>query len=307
MKKTILLILPLIISLGACNNKKDDTSSQISIEESSIPFSSEESSFEESIPAEESIEESIPVEGSIEETTIIEESIEEVIVSEEENAIPSEEEPVAESIEESLEESILPSEEESVLEESDVISEKEIDSETGIVSEETFEEPVSEDSVPVEFSIESEPVEGGTHVLLFEDVPAPNNGQYPAPGEVTSTSGDRFYLDTVMKGGGDYANHIQMKKEVSYIYNLTPVQGTLMFNVLKQTQYYNNEDHDFTGVPTVYAGTSINSVDEVLTPKVGETNDGHISYVYEAGAYTYYKIANESKYALYVNSFTWAY
>ena len=143
------------------------------------------------------------------------------------------------------------------------------------------------------------------HSLTYNDVPSPVGGNnYPADQEITSESGAKFYISCVMKGGGDYLNHIQMKKGVSYIYTLTPVKGTLTFSVLKQTQFYEGTDHDFTGIPTVYVGSDKDNISTLIEYKEKKENGNYIDYTYESSNH-YFKIADESKYALYVASFNW--
>ena len=64
--------------------------------------------------------------------------------------------------------------------------------------------------------VEEDPIESEDVLLLPEDAPAPNAGSYPEPGTI-EVDGATFAYQNVMRGGGDDAGTIQIRKENSYI------------------------------------------------------------------------------------------
>lgn len=111
-----------------------------------------------------------------------------------------------------------------------------------------------------------------------------------------------FYGDMIQRGTGQWAGHVQMKKyddgESGIIESRFAMSGTLTLSVLMRTQYYNEQDHDFTGVPEVKTGEENNlSVVEASSLK---EEDGYRIFTYEIDGY--FSLAPSTGYAIYFSS-----
>ena len=83
---------------------------------------------------------------------------------------------------------------------------------------------------------------------------------------------------------------IQMKKEVSYFYSKTKAKGTITLSVLDKGEY--------TGLPTIFTGDSENPSTAIeWESKKQESN----AIIYQASFNGYFKISDESSFALYLN------
>ena len=106
-----------------------------------------------------------------------------------------------------------------------------------------------------------------------------------------------FHGDYIQRGMGEWAGHIQMKKEESYFCLTQGDIVCLRFHVLRRYNSYG----DFTGVPTVYdaveGGNEVELSREEVT--VGEKE----YYAYTALVWTgHFRLENQSSNALYLLS-----
>ncbi len=134
------------------------------------------------------------------------------------------------------------------------------------------------------------------------NIPPSNAGQYPPAGEY-DVNGKMFYLNDVMLNTGKYSvNTIQMKKQSSYMYNVTEMRFvTLTITIMKNE--YQAVMHK---VPEVYVSEEVNVWNDKASHTSEHDNGDSIVYTFDGLLdYRYYKIANESSYAQYVTSITW--
>ena len=111
-----------------------------------------------------------------------------------------------------------------------------------------------------------------------------------------------FYGDLIQRGTGQWAGHVQMKKyddgESGVIESRFPMSGTLTLNVLMRTQYFDEKDHDFTGVPEVKSGEEDDL--KVTAASSMKEENGYRIYTYEIDGY--FSLAPSTGYAIYFSS-----
>ncbi len=135
----------------------------------------------------------------------------------------------------------------------------------------------------------SESTVAKTYTFTSENIPTTEQSKYNNEFEFTQ-EGFTLFGDYIQRGNGDWANTIQMKKGVSYFYNMTKATGTITLSVL--------DKGDYTGVPTIYVGDAENpSTSMEWEIKKQESN----AIIYQANFTNYFKISDESSYALYLN------
>lgn len=129
------------------------------------------------------------------------------------------------------------------------------------------------------------------YTFTNEDIPETGQSKYNNEFDFSHDGFDLFG-DYMQRGTGDYANTIQMKKGVSYFYNKTMATGTITLSVLDKGEY--------TGVPTIYVGNTENPTESIeWESKKQESN----AIIYTAKFTNYFKVSDESSYALYLNYF----
>ncbi len=142
---------------------------------------------------------------------------------------------------------------------------------------ESSEEPKSESTI------------AKTYTFTSENIPTTEQSKYNNEFEFTQ-EGFTLFGDYIQRGNGDWANTIQMKKGVSYFYNKTKATGTITLSLL--------DKGDYTGVPTIYVGDAENPSSTIEWEiKKQESN----AIIYQAKFTNYFKISDESSYALYLN------
>ncbi len=128
-----------------------------------------------------------------------------------------------------------------------------------------------------------------TYTFTSENIPTTEQSKYNNEFEFTQ-EGFTLFGDYIQRGNGDWANTIQMKKGVSYFYNKTKATGTITLSLL--------DKGDYTGVPTIYVGDAENPSSTIEWEiKKQESN----AIIYQAKFTNYFKISDESSYALYLN------
>lgn len=162
-------------------------------------------------------------------------------------------------------------------------------------------------------SIQSNELESTSHVDVMESfyltpdmVIESNKGNYPSEGEYTFNTVS-FYISSVMRNVEKYSvETIQMKKEVSYFYNITPLSGELTISLMKNSFKNNDTITNTEKAPKVYVSDTLTFNDLTLTYEVLTENDSEITYKYHNSEnYNYFKIANESNYAQYLKEINW--
>ena len=174
-----------------------------------------------------------------------------------------------------------------------------LESEEEVISSE--ESIVSEEIIPSEESTEEITT---TYSFAFEDAPKRASSGYPADQEITAGDGAKYFVSSVQQGGGKGEGTVQMKKEVSYLYNITPMGGTITAKIMRNIVTYSGTEQDQTGIPTIYTGESEHPSETTieLTSKI----DG--DYIYYMGKIgTYFTFADESSNAIYLASLTIAF
>lgn len=127
------------------------------------------------------------------------------------------------------------------------------------------------------------------YTITSNDIPTTDQSKYNNEFDFEH-DGFSLFGDYMQRGNGDWANTIQMKKGVSYFYNKTMATGTITLSVLDKGEY--------TGTPTIYVGDSENPSAAIdWESKKQESN----AIIYQANFTNYFKISNESGYALYLN------
>ncbi len=135
----------------------------------------------------------------------------------------------------------------------------------------------------------SESTVAKTYTFTSENIPTTEQSKYNNEFEFTQ-EGFTLFGDYIQRGNGDWANTIQMKKGVSYFYNKTKATGTITLSLL--------DKGDYTGVPTIYVGDAENPSSTIEWEiKKQESN----AIIYQAKFTNYFKISDESSYALYLN------
>lgn len=162
-------------------------------------------------------------------------------------------------------------------------------------------------------SIQSNELESTSHVDVMESfyltpdmVPESNNGNYPSEGEYTFNT-VLFYISSVMRNEEKYSiETIQMKKEVSFFYNITPLSGELTISLMKNSFKSNDTITNTEEAPKVYVSDTLTFNDLTLTHEVLTENDSEITYKYHnSESFKCFKIANESNYAQYLKEINW--
>lgn len=144
--------------------------------------------------------------------------------------------------------------------------------------------------------------------ITCNEVPNDVNGGYASDGELTFNNVIFFYSNIMSNTGKYDTPTIQMKKEIGYLYNVTPLSGILTLKLMKNSyhDYVNNVDVISNVVPTIYVGNEANSFFNTIEGEVVEENENMITYRFEeASLYHYFKISNESGFAQYLVSLSW--
>ncbi len=122
---------------------------------------------------------------------------------------------------------------------------------------------------------------------------------------ITDTLGKEvnFYGDYIQRGKGEWDGLIQMKKADGVLECRTKGSGTLTFAVRKRIVNYSGEDHDFTGIPSLYLSNDLENWSLLEGNK--EDGDTSLSYSYSFSS-SYWKMTVGETYALYLQeaSFT---
>lgn len=117
---------------------------------------------------------------------------------------------------------------------------------------------------------------------------------------ITDSSGYEvsFYGDYVQRGKGEWENTIQMKKEVGVLECRTKGSGSLNLVILKRIVSYSGEDHDYTGVPSLYVSSDL----ETWSLLEGDKKDGDtsVSYSYSFSS-SYWRMTVGAANALYLS------
>ena len=119
-------------------------------------------------------------------------------------------------------------------------------------------------------------------------------------GETVSFFGTNLLHGAGSKSGVSIDDTIQMSKESGYFYMTSGYASYIEFSILKITQTYGGETHDFTGTPSLYvAETMTEDNGDPIDLTIAEEDDAHIVYgaVILPGRF---RLANESSYALYI-------
>ncbi|MBQ4255221.1 MAG: hypothetical protein II721_04405 [Bacilli bacterium] len=203
-------------------------------------------------------------------------------------------------IEESSSNKSLSSEDEKSDSEEASNSEEGESEESSSISEESMEESASEEASASSY----EDVGSWTIDSSSIEPTEKNKYLYNYTFSVTSSLEKElsFYGDLIQRGTGQWEGHVQMKKyddgESGVIESKFPMSGTLTLNVLLRTQYYEDKDHDFTGVPEVKSGEEDNLSVIEATSVVEE--GGYRVYTYEIDGY--FSLAPSTGYAIYFSS-----
>lgn len=207
------------------------------------------------------------------------ESSEELVVPSEESVVSNEEPLSIESSEDLIEDSLEEVSSEVVEESNEEIIES---SEEGFPSEEVT-------SIEERVKIFS---------LTAEDIPETSQSQYNLDFDFES-NGYAFHGDRVQRGHGEYDGTIQFSsasRGAGYFFNSESLKGTVTFNVQKKESTYGN----FTGIPTIYGGSEVNPLENILPTMVSE---GSNLTTYEFEFEGYFTIYNNSQYMMAVTEF----
>ena len=158
-----------------------------------------------------------------------------------------------------------------------------------ISSPETVNKPQETEAVKETVKATEEVKEKKTYSFTSENIPSTAQSKYNNEFEFEA-DGFTLFGDFIQRGTGSYDKTIQMKKEVSYFYNKTKGNGTITLSVMDKGEY--------TGLPTIYCGDDENPSTAIeWENKKQESN----AIIYQASFNNYFKISDESSYALYLN------
>lgn len=160
---------------------------------------------------------------------------------------------------------------------------------SSVSTPETMNKPQETEAVKATATATEETKEKKTYTFTSENIPSTAQSKYNYEFEFEQ---DGFILfgDVIQRGTGSYDNTIQMKKESSYFYSKTKASGTITISVLDKGEY--------TGIPTIYSGESENPSSIIeWESKKQESN----AIIYQASFNDYFKISDESSFALYLN------
>lgn len=144
-----------------------------------------------------------------------------------------------------------------------------------------------------ETSADSDYITSGTYSLTYEDIDDTQQSKYLNEFDF-SADGIDYHGDYLQRGHGDYDGFIQMKKEVSYFYNLTPIKGNLTLAIKANVTSYG----DFTATPTIYLGLDSNP--DTSSDWENKEQSGNV-IEYKVTVNGYFAIKDESSYAMYVS------
>lgn len=160
---------------------------------------------------------------------------------------------------------------------------------TGNTSEKTSTESSATSNSTSESESKSDTPTTKKYTFTADDIPTTEQSKYNNEFEFTH-DGFTLFGDYMQRGNGDWATTIQMKKSVSYFYNKTMATGTITLSVLDKGEY--------TGVPTIYVGNTEDPTESIeWESKKQESN----AIIYQAKFTNYFKVSDESSYALYLN------
>lgn len=154
---------------------------------------------------------------------------------------------------------------------------------------ESVNKPKETEAVKETVITTEEAKEKKTYTFTSENIPSTAQSKYNYEFEFEQ---DGFILfgDVIQRGTGSQDKTIQMKKEISYFYNKTKASGTITLSVLDKNEY--------TGIPTIYSGENENPSSIIeWESKKQESN----AIIYQASFNDYFKISDESSFALYLN------
>lgn len=154
---------------------------------------------------------------------------------------------------------------------------------------EAVNKPKETEAIKETITATEEVKEKRTYTFTSENIPSTAQSKYNNDFEF-SQDGFVLFGDFIQCGTGSYDKMIQMKKEISYFYNKTKASGTITLSVLDKNEY--------TGIPTIYSGESENPSTAIeWESKKQESN----AIIYQASFNDYFKISDESSFALYLN------
>ncbi len=131
----------------------------------------------------------------------------------------------------------------------------------------------------------------GIHRMTKDDIPETAQSKYNTDFDFEA-GGISYHGDYLQRGTGSYDGTIQMKKEQSFFYSMVAVKGKLTLSLLDKGAY--------TGTPTLYVGNTINPQEETSKVTFSSRQESAI-LLYEATVDGYFRLADESGFALYLN------
>ena len=218
----------------------------------------------------------------------------------------------------SKESSASSSKEESVSSEESIPSVIESSEESSSIDEESSSETEvssEEESLEESSSAESSEESSADWELTYENIPTTTAGKYNIEFDFSNDDAS-FHGSYLQRGGGDkngipLDETIQVKAEKDgshgYFYLTSGIAYRLSFAILRIHSFYGGEDHDFTGVPTVYSAETMDddNGEEVTLEKTLTTDkmDREV-YLYEATLpHPAFRFENRSGYVIYLSSF----
>lgn len=120
-------------------------------------------------------------------------------------------------------------------------------------------------------------------------------------GSTVSFVGDAIRKGEGSKGEVSLENTIQLSKEEGNLYMTSGSASFVRFEIPIIHQYYGGEDHDFTGVPTVYSAEEMTADNGEIVKLEKELNTDQTGYIYSfLVPHGRFRLANESGNALYI-------
>lgn len=154
---------------------------------------------------------------------------------------------------------------------------------------EAVNKPKETEAIKETITATEEVKEKKTYTFTSENIPSTAQSKYNNDFEF-SQDGFVLFGDFIQCGTGSYDKMIQMKKEISYFYSRTKATGTITLSVL--------DKGECTGIPSIYSGENENPSTAIeWESKKQESN----AIIYQASFNGYFKISDESSFALYLN------
>ena len=141
-------------------------------------------------------------------------------------------------------------------------------------------------------ALPANPIQGKNYNLEFSTT----NGR----GDTISFIGDSILKGAGSKSGVSIDNTIQLSKEEGQFYMTSGTANYLQIEIAHISQFYEGEDHDYTGVPTIYSADEMTADNgEKVEMTRSELENGH--YLYSGVLpHSRFRLANESKFAIYI-------